>query len=343
MNSHEFRVIVTVGPSLLANDEALRAIHSLGPCIYRINGAHVDGGSAAATIARVRGALGPCTIMLDLPGNKVRMANLSVPINVTEGSRYRLGSEQLNFPSVCALVDVGDRILADSANLVLEVVAASPDGLEVIARSDGTLAPNRGVHLEGAARRLPFLTDRDRTLIDCGVDAGVDYLSLSYVRTGADIRQVRALVPDGPALIAKIETAAALADLPGILAELDTFNVDRGDLASEVGITGLGRALERIVSEVRDAGKQLFLATQFLGAMERSPTPLIPEILDLERTLRLGINGIQLSEETAIGKYALECVRLIFDTHQRLEGRDEPQVTPLLHPREHARGAGGAG
>ena len=119
------------------------------------------------------------------------LAGLSAPISFTEGNRYRLRADQVNFPRVFELIEVGERILADSANLVLEVVAASSSELEVMALSNGTLWPNRGVHIEGASQRLPFLTERDRALINCGMQAGVEYLSLSYVRNRADIRQVR--------------------------------------------------------------------------------------------------------------------------------------------------------
>lgn len=313
-----FSIIVTVGPSLLANDDALRSIDALGDCWYRLNGAHVEPGALESIAAHLRHVLGSPRVVLDLPGIKIRMANLDGVMAFSRGSRYRIAAHHVNFPEVLAYVHPGDRMRADSGKLVLEVLSAGPEALEVVARSDGVLASRKGLHVAGAAARLPFLSERDRALIAAGIDARIDDLSLSYVRDGNDVRAVKALLPSGVQPIAKIETALALENLAGILDEVSIVNVDRGDLASEIGIMRLAAAQERVVRNAKDAGRQVFLATQFLGAMEQSPTPLIPEILDLDRTIRAGVSGIQLSEETAIGKYAVECVALVFAMYRHV-------------------------
>ena len=328
-----FQVIVTVGPSLLANDASLRTIDTLGDCLYRLNGAHVAPELLPRLVAQLREVVGDRAIVLDLPGNKIRTANLAVPMTLKRGQMYRIATDYVNFPGVLALVGPGDRILADSGNLVLDVVDASPSGIDVVARSDGTLSNNRGLHIEGASTHLPFLSERDLALIERGIAAQVDCLALSYVRNREDIRQVKALAPAHLELIAKIETRAAVDNLAEILDEVNVVNVDRGDLASEIGITHIGRAQHGVVAQARAAGKRVFLATQFLGAMQRSPTPLIPEVLDLETTIRSGVSGIQLSEETAIGEYAIECVELVFEMWKQVTTMSWSEAEKWTTPR----------
>ena len=102
-------------------------------------------------------------------------------------------------------------------------------------------------------------------------------------------------------------------NLDKIFEEVTSVNIDRGDLAADIGILNLPRAQERIVESAQRAGKNIFLATQFLKNMEQKPVPLISEVVDLHRTINTGISGIQLSEETAIGKYPAECVELVFN------------------------------
>ena len=116
-------------------------------------------------------------------------------------------------------------------------------------------------------------------------------------------------------LFAKIETAAAIDNLGYILQEVDNVNVDWGDLSTDVGILKLPLVQERIINSVLRSDKNILLATQFLKNMENNPVPLISELTALYETIKNKISGIQLSEETAIGKYPVECVKLVFDMY----------------------------
>ena len=310
----DFKLIVTFGPAIRDRDR-LREIDGLGKCIYRLNGAHVPPKQVAAEAAFIRGVLPGAEIMLDLPGNKVRIKHLSEPLPLTRGQTFSIRSEQFNYPDFYEHVKPGDIALTHDSEYAMEVKAIEGQTIVFESRFDGILLPNKGVHVQGANRSLPFLFPLDHELISAGVEASVELLSLSFVRTADDIREVKSLLADhggSPNLVSKIETAQALENLGDIFFEVDTVNVDRGDLSADVGILRLPMIQERVVDAAKRAEKKVFLATQFLKNMEERPVPLIAEVVDLYKTIKTGVDGIQLSEETSVGKYPVECVQLVF-------------------------------
>lgn len=111
-------------------------------------------------------------------------------------------------------------------------------------------------------------------------------------------------------------TAAALEILDAILHEVDYANIDRGDLSTDVGLLHLARHQDTVVKAAQAKGKYIFLATQCLKHMEENPVPSIPEVIELTHAIMANVFGIQLSEETAVGAYPLECVRLVWDTYK---------------------------
>ena len=169
---------------------------------------------------------------------------------------------------------------------------------------------------------IPFFFQKDIEFIQIACKEKLDYISLSFVRTHEDIKEAKKVIArnQGEAIqiIAKIETALAVENLGKIFEEIEYVNIDRGDLSTDVGLLNLPAIQTHIIKSANEAGKSIFLATQFLKNMENNPVPLISEIVDLYRTIKSGITGIQLSEETAIGKYPVECVKLVFDVFSKL-------------------------
>lgn len=308
-----FKTIVTVGPAVL-NKDSLKRIDALGDCIYRVNGAHVDEKQAARMIGQIKAALPDAKIMVDLPCNKIRTANLAEPIRFIKGESFILYDYQINYPKFYTHLKKGDIVRANDSTLILEVVEVGRAVMKLLAHMDGILVSNKGLHVRGIHKDIPFLFERDRRLMDIAVSCRVNYLSLSYIRTVEDICQAReALKGTDIHIIAKIETHSALERLDSILAEVESVLVDRGDLSTEIDILNLAATQEKIITAGINAGKDVYLATQFLKNMETKPVPLISEVLDLCKTVKSGIAGIQLSEETAIGRYPVKCVKLVFD------------------------------
>lgn len=316
----KFSVIVTLGPAVL-NHKRLKMIDSYGHCIYRINGAHVNNELASNMVQQVRDIIPSAEIVVDLPGNKIRTTNLSNPISVVEKDVFEIFYYQINYPGFLKHLKKGDIIHANDSTLIMEVVEVNDASVKILPHSDGVLSNNKGLLVKGIHKNIPFLFDRDYDLICSAREIGVDYISLSFVRTADDIKMVRKIISEKAAspvqIIAKIETAAAVENLESVLEEINIINIDRGDLSSETGIQDLACTQERIIETALRTEKEVFLATQFLKNMEINPIPLIPEAIDLYTTIRKGISGVQLSEETAIGKYPVECVKFVFDSHRK--------------------------
>ena len=308
-----FKTIVTLGPAIFDQDK-LKRIDACGDCIYRINGAHVTEAQADEFIDETKRILPESSIMMDLPGNKIRTKNLPEPIRLVKNETVILHDYQVNYPHFHRMIAPGDRILANDSVFTLEVAEILGSGVRLISRSDGLLYSNKGLHVRGIHSRIPFLFDKDRRLIALCNRSAIDYLSVSFVRAGSDLREKkRELKQENMHLIAKIETRAAMDNLKEILDEVGSILVDRGDLSTEIDMINLAGAQDMIVKTALKAGKDVYLATQFLKNMEVHPVPLISEVIDLCRTIGSGIKGIQLSEETAVGKHPVECVKLVFE------------------------------
>jgi len=322
----DFKVIVTLGPAILNNDR-LEAIHASGPCIFRINGAHSDILAVRSIIAQVRSILPAAEILLDLPGNKIRTANLDNPIQVSRGAAFELYSYQCNFADFFKHIKAKDLVLANDSELQFEVKKVSRDKIIFLSYSDGLLQNNKGLHLKGVNNKLPFILEKDRQLIKLACDLGLDYISASFVRNAADLRELKGLISSadhgGIGIVSKIEIADALKNIEDILDEVDSVLIDRGDLYADIGISDFSYCLDRIIKRARVRKKKIYLATQFLKNMIKKPLPLIAEMNDVYHTINKRVNGIQLSEETAIGRYPVECVKYIFDSYKssRLNGK----------------------
>ena len=316
----EFSVIATIGPSLIGNPNKLKAIYNSGNCIFRINGAHADQASMISMTQEIRKVLPKSKIMVDLPGNKIRTHGLSNPIRLIKDEIFKLHNYEVNFPNFYKYLNPGDTILACDSVYKLRVIDIKGSTISLAPGSDGILETNKGLHVQGVNDDLPFLFPRDLELIEGALKSGIDIISLSYVRNAADVREVQQLLEKDNRtdieIFAKIETHQAIENLSEILECVDTVNVDRGDLSADIGILNLPHAQEQIVAQAQKANKRIFLATQFLKNMELNPVPLISEVVDLHRTIKQNINGIQLSEETAVGKYPVECVKLAFDLYR---------------------------
>jgi len=313
-----FKAIVTLGPSILDSDK-LKEINGLGKCIYRINGAHVDANLAEKIINQVRSILKNPEIMIDLPGNKIRTANLSDPIRLNKREVFSLNNYEINYPFFYTHLKKGDIIKANDSIFTFEVLEIEGTTIKFLSYSDGILLSNKGLHARGIHKEIPFFFEKDIKLIECAKKNKIGYVALSFVRTVDDVLQAKNYLDKTEiSIFAKIETAMALENLESILQEVSFINIDRGDLSTDIDILELAELQDKIIRTGLNAGKHVYLATQFLKNMENNPIPLIPEIIDLCRTMKQGISGIQLSEETAVGKYPMDCVKLIFDVANKI-------------------------
>lgn len=302
------RIILTVGPSFLRHN-IIKKVHD-PKYIYRINGSHGTLPEIEKTVMEIRRQVPRAEILIDLPGNKVRTANLLEPISLVKGEDFFLTKEQFSYPDFYKHIKVGDRVYANDNIFGFIVKEIKDNYVKFRSLSNGELLSSKGIHVRGLNKKLPFLFKKDQEIIDLVNRLKISFIGLSFVRTAADVRQVKKLIKSST-VISKVETRDAVKNLDEIMDEVDYLLIDRGDLAADVGLTRVPYFQKHVLGRAKTAGKNVILATQFLKTMESMPLPTIAEINDLANTIKEGVFAIQLSEETAVGKNPLKCLQYI--------------------------------
>lgn len=303
------KYILTTGPAL-ANEIPLSQVHS-GKNIYRINGAHGSIADIENGIKNIRSQVPGAAILLDLPGNKVRTANIDVGIQLETGKTFELSAGQFNYPDFYRHLKPGMTAWANDSVFEFEVISASSEKIVFRSKSDGVLINGKGVHVRGIHKDIPFLFEKDRQLIGLANQYKLDFVGLSFVRTPENVREAQALIGEGTQVISKIETIDAVENINEILPLVKYILVDRGDLSTDIGIEKIPRFQKYIIDKALYFDVKVFLATQVLKNMETRPIPTIGEIEALYEIMKSGVYGVQMSEETAVGRYVPECVQLL--------------------------------
>lgn len=303
------KYILTTGPAL-ANEVPLSQVHS-EKNIYRINGAHGAIADIEAGIKNIRSQIPGAAILMDLPGNKVRTANIEVGIQLEKGKTFALRTDQFNYPDFYRHLQPGMTAWANDSVFEFEVVSADSEKIVFLSKSDGVLINGKGVHVRGIHRDIPFLFEKDRQLIALANQYRLDFVGLSFVRTAENVKEAKSLIGEGTQVISKIETIDAVEHINEILPLVKYILVDRGDLSTDIGIEKIPRFQKYIIDKALYFDVKVFLATQVLKNMETKPIPTIGEIEALYEIMKSGVYGVQMSEETAVGRYVPECVELL--------------------------------
>ena len=306
------KIIATVGPSLL-HTTPLKDIHNERN-IYRINGAHGTVDDIEQYILKIQAQISDAKILMDLPGNKVRTAGFNNGyIDIRDGEDFSINFNQMNYNKFYSHLNIGDTVWANDSIFRFTVKAINENNQNIIltSHSTGKLLNNKGMHVRGIHKNIPFLFEKDKGLIGLANKYNLAYIGLSFVRTQQDVLEAKNLITSDSIIISKIETVSAVENLVDILHEVDHILIDRGDLSTEIGLAKVPSYQQYIIDKAVFYGKKVFLATQFLKSMEHNPVPTIPEVIDMYNTLKSGIYGIQMSEETAVGKYPKNCLDTI--------------------------------
>jgi pyruvate kinase len=308
------KIIVTVGPSLLHN-LPISKIHNERN-IYRINGAHGSIDDIEDYILEIKRQVPNAQILMDLPGNKIRTENFNYGyIDIKENEEFSINFHQLNYRDFFKHIKIGDEVWANDSifKFTIKSIDLEVSKITFLSHSTGRLLNNKGFHVRGIHKDIPFLFKKDKKLIELANKYRLDFIGLSFVRDAKDIEDAKKLIKYSN-IISKVETLSAVKNLNDILNKVEFILVDRGDLSTEIGLVKLASYQKNIIEKALFYNKKVFLATQFLKNMEKNPIPTIAEAIDLYNTLKSGIYGIQLSEETAVGKYPKECLVFIEDT-----------------------------
>jgi pyruvate kinase len=308
----------------------LRALLQEGMSAARVNYSHGAQSEHGATMAEIRRAADSegvtVAVLADLQGPKIRLGVLAQPIDISQGQRLTLVNEErtlgtdgvLSFPhpEVLSALRAGSRLLLDDGAIeaVVRQVRGEQADIEVVV--GGRLSSHKGVAAPGAAQSLAAMTDKDRDDAAHAVACGADFVALSFTRSGADVRALRALLdglPNGreTRIIAKIEKREAIDHLDEILHEADGVMVARGDLGVDVPPQEVPMHQKSIVRQANRLGVPVIIATQMLQSMVENPRPTRAEASDVANAILDGADAVMLSAETAVGKYPRDAVAMM--------------------------------
>jgi pyruvate kinase len=352
------KIVATIGPASSA-PEQLQSLVESGMDVARINFSHGDRAAHAAVIARVR-ALGerlhvPVAILQDLAGPKIRVGPIAggsivleagQPFVLTtlpiEGTRERVGVSYGGLPEE---VTPNDPLLLADGSLHLRVESVEGNEIRCRVVVGGRLSSRKGVNVPSGLPRLPILGDQDLDDLRFGLERGVDYVGLSFVRTADDVRTARAHMTAFGAevpLIAKIETRSALDHFDEILEAADGIMIARGDLSIETPFARVPIVQKRLIAKTNQRVRPVITATQMLYSMVESPQPTRAEVADVANAVADGSDAVMLSEETAIGRHPARAVQVMAlvaaETERGLHGGSQP-VSPASQPAEGAQEA----
>jgi len=303
------KYILTIGPAL-ANEVPLSEIHN-EKNIYRINGAHGSIPEIEHNIRNIRSQIPDAVILMDLPGNKVRTANIESGIQLEKGKTFSLRSDQFNYTDFYRHLKPGMTAWANDSIFEFEILSADSEKIVFRSKSDGVLINGKGVHVRGIHKDIPFLFEKDRQLIALANQYKLDFVGLSFVRTPENVEEAKSLLGESTQVISKIETIEAVQNINEILPLVKYILVDRGDLSTDIGIEKIPRFQRYIIEKALYFDVKVFLATQVLKNMETKPIPTIGEIEALYEIIKSGVYGVQMSEETAVGQHIRECVAML--------------------------------
>ena len=317
------KIVATIGPSS-ASKQMLAQLVEAGVDAARLNfshGSHAEHRERARLVREIQEEAGrPLTLIADLQGPKLRIGDLHAPISLETGTEVvitggepRHADELPVRPAVIGeILAPGNEVLIDDGHVRLRVERVEEGGRIVCAVVNGGLvSSHKGVNLPGVQLPIPSLTEKDLADLQCAIDIGADYIALSFVRSGADVRQLRQLLEARGStahIISKIEKSEAVEALDEILAESDAVMVARGDLGVEIGPAAVPRLQKRIINKALEAGKPVITATQMLESMINQADPTRAEASDVANAILDGTSAVMLSGETAVGDYPVEAV-----------------------------------
>jgi len=321
--SRRTKIVATIGPASESEDR-LRALIEAGMDVVRLGLAHGTLEEHLARYHRIRQVAKACRrpigILIDLPGPKVRLGTLpeggllltpEVPIRLAPGNGPSTSELlQVGYDDLLADMQVGDRLAFGDGGIVAEVQDKDRSALTATVVHGGLLKGRPGVHIPSDRLRLSSPTQEDLRLLDAFVEAGVDMVALSFVRSAHDVRRVGTeSSPRGPLIVAKIETRTAVENLEGIVAAAGAIMVARGDLGTECPIEELPHLQKSIIRECIAHGRPVITATQMLESMIQAATPTRAEASDIANAVFDGSSAVMLSGETAIGHDPVNAVR----------------------------------
>src|SRR5256712_9367913 len=329
------KIIATLGPAT-DSAEMIGQLIDAGVNILRLNMSHAPHDWARRVVKEIRSAAFArrqfSGIMMDTQGPAIRTGELRVPLDLEPGQKFTLTvrgerseeerSVDVNYENFVNDINVGDVVLIDNGAIQMKVLAKSGKKVDCEVLTEGKLGSRRHINLPGVKVSLPALTAKDIEDVRLGLELGVNFIALSFVREARDLMQLREMFPESgphPLVIAKIEDQEAVRNLDAIVREADGGMVARGDLGIEVPYEELPIIQRRIVKTCLHVGRPVIVATHMLESMIESPMPTRAEVTDVANAVFEQTDAIMLSGESTVGKYPVKCIEVFDRIARRIE------------------------
>lgn len=330
------KIICTMGPAT-DNEEVLKDLMLSGMDVARLNfshGSHEEALERINRIKKVREELDvPVAILLDTKGPEVRIKDFKDgKVTLKEGQKFTLCTDEvegdenqvsITYKNLPKDVKAGDRILIDDGLIEMEVLSVKSTRIICKVKNGGVISNKKGVNIPNVSLSMPYMSKKDIDDIIFGIEQDVDFIAASFVRTAADIKEIKTVLQNNDGrnvrIIAKIENAEGVDNIDDIIRECHGIMVARGDMGVEIDMQDLPVIQKQIIKKTYRAGKVVITATQMLDSMIRNPRPTRAETTDVANAIYDGTSAIMLSGETAIGKYPVETVKTMASIAERTE------------------------
>ncbi len=329
-----------------------------GVNVFRLNMSHADHEIVRNLVPAIRHAARqasrPVGILMDTQGPAIRTGDLKSKLSLKPGDvfvftvRGAISNEEhsvdVNYDDLVNDINVGDTVLVDNGVIHMRVLGKELNQLRCKVLTPGTLGSRRHINLPGVKVNLPAMTEKDQEDVALGLELGVDFIALSFVREAADLEKLREFItkrsPDKKIpIVAKLEDQLAIRNVDEIINTADVIMVARGDLGVECPYEELPIIQRKIVKKCLERGRPVIVATHMLESMISNPMATRAEVTDVANAVYEQADAIMLSGETSIGQYPMECVRVMDRIARRTEmsgGAGFAQALQPGTPREHA-------
>ena len=315
------KIVATLGPA--SSDTAMIGkLFAAGVDVFRINMSHTSQNRLRELVAMIRSIEGetgrPIGILVDLQGPKLRLGTFTGgSAMVSNGENFVLDSDPapgdstrayLPHPEIFTAVAPGRTLLIDDGKVRLTVTQAERQRISTCVEVGGKVSDRKGISLPDSTMPFSALAEKDRSDLEAALNAGIDWVALSFIQRPEDIAEAKKVTRGRAAVMAKIEKPQAVHRLAEIMELADALMVARGDLGVEMPLEKVPGVQKQMTRLGRTTGKPVVVATQMLESMINSPVPTRAEVSDVATAIYEGADAVMLSAESAAGKYPVDAV-----------------------------------
>lgn len=353
MITRKTKIVCTIGPATSAFT-ILKQLVENGMNVARLNmshGTHTWHSEVIKHVKTINEQTGSSVaILLDTKGPEVRTGDVKSDIVLRKGETVTLTIRrqaelepycvEINYDGFVSDVALGDIVLIDGGMLSLKVMDITQTDIRCECLDNGVLSSRRHVNIRGKSADLPSITEKDWQDIVFGIENGVDFIALSFVKGAPAIEELQQFITEKNVpidIIAKIESAEAIPHIDEIIAVSDGIMIARGDLGAELPYEEVPLLQEQIIKKCRIAGKPVIVATHMLESMIVNPTPTRAEVTDITQAVLQGTDAVMLSGETATGKHPLKALEVMDVVARRIEREMEQDTKVMVQASDNAK------